>query len=156
MGEGLTLYKRKLESESRTSTTSSTADTELWLNLPSNSLFEIELQLSISGALAGDFKSNWSYNGTIAQETKRSIIGLSHSITTTQSAGGLMRATTSNITTSIQCGCDDTVSVPLLEKFVIWTGKEGGKLSLLWAQYASSATSTTLDTSSYIKATKIS
>jgi hypothetical protein len=156
MGEGLTLYKRKLQSESRTSTTSSTADTELWLNLPSNSLFEIELQLSISGALAGDFKSNWSYNGTIAQETKRSIIGLSHSITTTQSAGGLMRATTSNITTSIQCGCDDTVSVPLLEKFVIWTGKEGGKLSLLWSQYASSATSTTLDTSSYIKATKIS
>lgn len=156
MGEGLTLFKRKLSAEYRTSTTAYTADTELWLNLPSNSLFQIEARLSVNGGLAGDFKSLWTYNGTISQKSKRSVVGLSTTITTGQSSGGLMRNITSNLGNGIQCGTDDVASVPVVEIFLVWTGIEGGKISLTWGQFVSSATWTYLDTSSYIIAKKLS
>lgn len=156
MGEGLTLFKRKLSAEYRTSTTAYTADTELWVKLPANSLFQIEARLSINGGLAGDFKSLWTYDGTISQKSKRSVVALSTTITTGQSSGGLMRNITSNLGNGIQSGIDDTQSVPVVEIFLIWTGEEGGKITLTWAQFVSSATATYLDTSSYIIAKKLS
>lgn len=147
----LPIQARKTSASTRTSTTSSSADSELVITLEANAVYKFVFYLKYDGATGGDIRWNWvgpsgmlgdyalSAVSVAAAAATTEDLAINYSMSATGGAGGLGAGTA--------CGAQATGTIT--------TAAAAGTLTFTWAQFTSSGTATTLQAGSYIECTRI-
>jgi hypothetical protein len=149
------IIKRADESTSNDDTLSE--DSELYIYLTPNSMFEIDLLLKYytNASTTPDVKVDWLATGDIEAVTQRSCFGYAVATATMFSASFKYYAMDLDQEMPYGGGEQANKYSFAKENFIVKTGVNGGLLQLRWAQNTSNANETTVKAESYIKATKI-
>lgn len=150
-----TIYKRKFLAEEVVSSSTLQNDDELWVKLPPMCLYEIVTKLVVNSDDVSNIIIAWDVSGTLTQHSTRAVIG--GSVTNDNGDGyqALVRITNHNLTTSVSYGGDSSYGINVQERFTVFTGINGGKLQMQWAQSTSTATPIDISTNSYIIAKRL-
>jgi hypothetical protein len=153
--KAINIIVTKYYDQSLSSSTTLQNDNELFIKLPSNSLFEVELVLIYScTSVTLDMKVAWSASGDYELFSDgRSIIATGSDTTSYTDINAYMNSYA--LPTAITVGTAATGELPHFEKILIKTGDSGCKLQLQLAKHAVSATPLQIDKGSYIKAIKL-
>jgi len=163
LNQHLPIFVDKTADETRTSTTVCTSDTELFVDLLAGRTYDIELKVSCFAASATpDIKIKWINTGTMTELVARGCLGPSinttdvEAVATAATTVGVVRTSTATtLATEISYGCDGTtVRGLIVEKFTLAV-VVAGRLTMQWAQRASSASATTITGSSRIIAVPV-
>lgn len=128
----------KKEAETRSATTTLQNDNELFVYLPPNNIFEVNVQLlTTASSTTPDIKIAYSGTGDI-ECLSRILMGAEGNMTTSANTG-LRGGYTSSLTTVVNYGTYGSGSW-VIEKLLLKTGNTGAKLHLQWAQNTSSGT----------------
>jgi hypothetical protein len=145
----------KKEDQTKVSDTSLDNDNELYVYLPPNSMFEVLLSLDYytNASNTPDIKIIWDISNVI-MVTNRKCRGLDSSAV---GISGDIKTYTRSDSSTIAYGGGDTASVDMhvTETAIVKTKNAGGKITIQWAQFNSSANPTTVKAGSYIKVTKL-
>jgi hypothetical protein len=149
-GRGYKTYVRKSASESLASNTTMQNDDHLTFALAASSVYELRAYLSVSGAAAGDFKTQWAFTGAASGGNHSTRYAVGPPITSTDATDGNLRSTRHAWGASATYGLDGVNTSHIEEGGILDTTTGGsGTITLQWAQNSSSATSTVVNTSSY-------
>jgi hypothetical protein len=136
--------------ETVTSSTTLQNDDELFIKLPSNTLFEVQLVLVYSSTSATpDIKVAWSASGdyTVFNDGR---VFLNY-----YAGASTIQMNNYALTSNASAGTAVTGEYPHFERILIKTGDGGCTLQLQWAQNTSNGTATQVDKGSYIIAYKL-
>lgn len=126
----------KKEAELRNATTSLDNDNELFVYLPPNNVFSIEVELlTTASSTAGDIKVDYVSDGDV-ECLSRVLMGAQTGMTTSSSTE-LRGGYTSNLASAVPYGTYASGSW-VIEKLLMKTSNIGGKLQLRWAQNTAS------------------
>lgn len=130
-------------------------DDELYIKLPSNTLFEIELVLIYTSTSAiPDIKVAWSVSGDYTTFSDGRVT-LGAAIIATSHTDIPLYMNNYILASAVRLGHDSSGELPYYEKILMKTGESGCKLQLQWAQNTSNAAYTRVKKGSYIKATRL-
>lgn len=150
-GTGYSKIVKKVNDEPRTSTTTATIDPDLYVDLPANSTYLLEAFLFISGT-TGDVKTSW--NIPAAATMFRWALG--PDVGATSNSNVTMRTSINLATSEPAYGLfSETSWSGASETCVVTLGATAGRVQLKFAQNTSSAVSTILRNSSFMRITKI-
>jgi len=145
----------KQADESTSADTTLNDDSELYVYLPPNSMFEIFMSIDYytNANVTPDIKVAWNLTN-VEMVTYRKCVGLDIGAATYY---GDVKTYTRGSANVISYGGSDTADVYLHanETAIVKTNTTGGIVTLQWAQSASNANATTVKAGSYIKATKL-
>lgn len=145
-------YVKKSNDTSRNNTSSSTADPHLtFSSFPATGTYEIEAVLYVtysSSPTSGFFACKWYLNGGIAQLTRVNSIGVD------QTGEHYVQFGAYNLTTAITYGGMTSYIYSIRQKFLV-TITASSTLTLYWCQNSAESIDTTLNSSSYMKITKL-
>jgi hypothetical protein len=126
----------KKNAELRSATTVLSNDNELFVHLPPNNIFSIEVELlTTASSTTPDIKVAYDSDGDV-ECLNRILMGAETSMTTSSNTG-LRGGYTSSLTTAVNYGTYASGSW-IKEKLLIKTSNIGGKVHLQWAQNAAS------------------
>lgn len=128
--------------------------TDLFMKLPSNSLFEVETVVIYSSNGQPGLKLVWDASGDYEVINEGKVFIGAGEATTTFSDVDLYMANES-LDTALELGIVSGGEMPYYEKILIKTGYSGCKLQLQFAQYNASGSYIRIKAGSYIKATKL-
>lgn len=140
------------DSSSLTTTLEDVSD--LFMKLPSNSLFEVELILVYSSNGQPGLKLVWDVSGDYEVINEGKVFIGAGEATTSFSDVDVYMANES-LDTALELGIVSGGEMPYFEKILIKTGNAGCTLQLQYAQYNASGSYIRIDKGSYIKATKL-
>jgi hypothetical protein len=150
LGSSLPIMVVKQYDETVTSSTAMQNDDELFIKLPSNSLFELQLVLVYSSTSATpDIKVDWSASGDYELFNDGRVF-LNYS-----TSASLIQMNNYALASDVPAGTAVTGEYPHFERILIKTGDGGCTLQLRWAQNTSDGTATQVDKGSYIMAYKL-
>lgn len=134
-------------------------DDELYVTLPQNGIFEIDLNLGVNASdTSTDIKCAWSASGDITLMGKRYYQSHNTTVTDVNNSSTVKIGCYDDLTTSLAYGVvsGDPPATYVHEKFVVSTGNDGGTLQLRWAQQsAQSGKTTAMKVGSYMKVTQL-
>lgn len=160
------LVVRKTADTARTSTTTTTADPHLSLNVEANGVYVWDGWMKYSADTAGDIVFDFTVpSGALGEWGAFGpgivVIGaddtpLALQTDTQQSTGYMLRAETNDVSQSrTYGGLGTSVGLTVLMNGTLRVGSNAGTFSLDWAQGTSSANATTLFTDSWLKFQRI-
>lgn len=139
--------------ETRSSVTTLDYDNELYVDLQPNGIYEIYFNLLTSAlTTTPDIKIAYYSSGDV-ECISRILCGMETGMTTSSSAN-LRGGYTSSLTTAVNYGTYASGSW-IIEKLLIRTYQNGGRLHLQWAQNSASSV-TTIEENSYLTVKKVS
>jgi hypothetical protein len=147
---------KKAAAESVTSSIVLQNDDDLSIALAAGAVFLIDAYIIVTGAAAGDLRVAWAVSGGVAQLAGRSCMG--PQIGTADSTNNAMRSSGAHsLTTSLGYGTDGAAGSSCQEHFLVetTTANTPGTLTMQWAQFTSSATSTTLAIGTFMVITEV-
>lgn len=147
--------QRVIKSTNQTVTSSTTLvnDSELFLDLVAGHTYRISLNVIGGGATAGDIKIGWTTSGTMSMVGTRLCTGPGVSTATTADTTARVSAF-GTLTTAFAYGTDSTLQSGINEEFLL-TVTANGRLTMQWAQNASSGTASTVGAGSWLMATPV-
>lgn len=128
------------------------ADDELFVDLVAGRRYQIRCVISVTGAAAADVKTAWANTGTMSAVGIRTSLG--PAVGTADASATLMHSQAHGFGTAFGYGLDGSTASRIEENLVIEC-TVSGRLSLMWAQLASSATATVVGVGSWITATPL-
>ena len=150
------IYITKTVNETRTSTTLD-YDNELFVDLPSNGLYEIIAKIAVNSSnVTPDINIDWTVSGTLSLKELRFCRGQSIHVTDSSDSDHIKMRVYDSLSTNVPYGCDGSTYTYVEETFIIDSGETGGRLHFRWAQNSSSAYAVAVKPGSYLKVTKVS
>ncbi|PRY56431.1 hypothetical protein [Glycomyces artemisiae] len=143
------VYSWRTASKPIASSTTLTADEELWTTLEPFATYTLLVCLAITGGTTGDFKIN--YATPTGSQGRRHCIGPVPAVT---SATGNTRHSVNDWSVAVNYGTF-TSSLTVRERGIISTEATGGVLQAQWAQNTSSATATVVEASSFLRVQRV-
>jgi hypothetical protein len=145
----------KLDSEARNNTESLSNDSELFVDLPPNGMFAVELIMSWDAASTSPgIDVAWTKTGDVEEVSYRHPIAIGPNSTSNYNAETTSFAAT-NFATERNYGTCATGFGVAREKFLVRTGSQGGRIQLQWAQHSATAEDVTLQPGSCILVDKV-
>jgi hypothetical protein len=134
-------------------------DDELYVTLPQNGIFEIDLNLAVNATdTSTDIKCAWSTSGDIALMGRRFYQSHNTNVTDVNNSSTVKIGCYDDITTALAFGVvsGDPPATYIHEKFIVLTLNDGGTLQFRWAQQsAQSGKTTAIKVGSYMKITQL-
>ena len=145
------LFAYKTADSTRTSNTTTSADTHLTLPVPENGTYVLNLWGMLTGSNAGDFKFNFSYPAGGSMSV--GPLGLAVAATGTNGSLEAFSGTgldASTPTIDMYVGTVASFTTNFMIHGLLLSGVAGGTVTLNWAQNTSDGTATTLKAGSYM------
>jgi hypothetical protein len=132
-------------------------DDELFVTLPQNGIFEIDLNVTASATdTSTDLKIAWTTTGDISLVGERFCIGHHYSVINVDDSDSIKIKTEGSLAAGATYGLMNGTHSYTKEKFIVQTLNDGGVLQMQWAQRtAQSGKDTAIYAGSYIKVTQL-
>jgi hypothetical protein len=132
-------------------------DDELFVTLPQNGIFEIDLNVTASATdTSTDLKIAWTTTGDISLIGERFCIGHHYSVIDVEDSDSVKIKTEGSLAAGATYGLMNGTHSYTKEKFIVQTLNDGGVLQMQWAQRsAQSGKDTAIYAGSYIKVTQL-
>lgn len=152
-------YALKPLQQSKASTTTPTADADLWVLVEANSKYFVEVFAIVSGITTADFRTNWA--APSGSSGNRTVFGPGSGSGDNANADGIsVRDGTHPFGTSIDYSLVRNASgiasaIGIQEYGTITTGVSAGQITFQWSQVFSNVTGTIVHAESFIRATLV-
>lgn len=147
-------YIKKSAGETVNNSTTLQNDNDFSVTLDESSIYEITLNLALTGNTSADFKCDWEVSGGVSQLTTRCCLGPSINVVAVNDSGNV-RESRHDLTTDVTYGTNASTACHIRECFLVQT-TTSGTLTFRWAQNSADASDTTLSTNSYMTIEKVS
>lgn len=145
------VVKTSNESVSNDSTVNN--DSELYVAIPQNGIFEIQVHIACSGGSTPDIKFVWTVSGDLSFLYNRFVHTIPRAVGDILDTNVKQQFVAYN--SEVSCGVDGTNETIHTENFIVTTANDGGTLQLQWSQVNSSATAVTVKAGSYIRVIRL-
>jgi hypothetical protein len=147
-------YIKKAANETVNNSSTLQNDNDFNVDLDANSIYEVVLNLAVTGNTGADFKCDWDVGGGASQLTTRCCLGPSINVVAVNDSGNV-RESRHDLTTDVTYGTNVSTACHIQERFLVQT-TTSGTLQFRWAQNSADASDTICSSNSYMTLEKVS
>lgn len=151
-GQDFKSFVYKTTNEVISSSTTLQNDDELFVTLPQNGIFEVNLNaVANCASSAPDIQCDWTVTGDITlMDNGRFCQSQGTGDTNSTNSDAIKIIVYDSLGEDVPYGMDGTRYTYVKEKLLLQTGNDGGVLQFRWAQYVSNASGTAVKPGSYL------